>query len=140
MKKLLEYPPTLLNMLVLHETFRRLDFGPEEIFMEPQYDEKREVHFFVVVKAQGKEFRAMAGPMGDKTVDQMYDLWVELATGYNESRFPEEEEDGLYATYWNNIGGLTSLVLAMMNKGFVLPPALTETMSVPLPKSKKTLN
>lgn len=134
MRKLLEYPPTLLNMLVLHETFRRLGFEPEEIFMEPSLNETGEVHFFVVVKSQDKAFRAIAGPVGDKTIDEMYDLWVELATGYNESRFPVEEEDALYAEFWNNIGGLTTLVVAMAKKGFRLPGELASALASPTPK------
>lgn len=119
MKKLRDYPPVLLNVLALHEAFRRLSFEADELFIEPNRDETGAVALFVVVKAQGREFRAIAGHVGDMTIEQMYDLWVELATQFNAGLFDEADEDAVCYEFWRAHGGERGLVEALVRKGFV---------------------
>lgn len=121
MRKLDDYPQVLLKVLVLHEAFRRLAFEPDEIFVEPNRDETGTIALFVLVKCRGREFRAIAGPVGDMAVDKMYDLWVELATRFNASAFDEADEDALYYKFWRGGSGdnARSLVEALVSKGLV---------------------
>lgn len=121
MRKLNEYPQVLLKVLILHEAFRRLDFEPDQIFVEPNRDETGTIALFVLVKSGGREFRAIAGPVGDVSVEKMYDLWVELATRFNTSAFDESDEDAVYYKFWRASAGdpARSLVEALVSKGLI---------------------
>jgi len=127
-KTLRQYPRVLLNVLVLHETFRRLDFRAEDLYVEPSLNEHNEAALFVLVKAQGKEFRAIAGPLGDLPFDDVSDLWIELATRFNQSAFPEVEEEALYREFWATHGGEPELLLALVTRGFRLPRGAGATL------------
>ena len=102
--------PTLREALALHESFRRLNFTPDEIYLMPRTGD---VH--VTVKRGALQFNAFAG-RHDLTVPELIRKWA-MSTEWWNSVATHEEQDGIFrgSRVFADSAGFVAAVVA---KGF----------------------
>lgn len=104
--------PTLREALALHESFRRLNFTPGEIYLRPRTND---VH--VTVKRRGLEFNAFAGTHG-LTVPELIRKWALASAWWNDTA-THAEQDSIFRdskVFANSVGFVASIVA----KGFTV--------------------
>jgi hypothetical protein len=102
--------PTIREALALHESFRRLNFTPDEIYLRPRTDDAH-----VTVKRGALEFNAFAGKH-DMTVPELIRKWA-VSTEWWNSVATHKEQDEIFRgskVYANSMDFVASVVA----KGF----------------------
>jgi len=78
--------PTLREALALHESFRRLNFIPDEIYLLPR---AKDVH--VTVKRGTLQFNAFAG-VHELTIPELVRKWTLSTKWWNETATNDEQQ------------------------------------------------
>lgn len=102
--------PTLHEALALHESFRRLNFTPDEIYLMPRTGD---VH--VTVKRSALQFNAFAG-RHDLAVPELIRKWAMSTEWWNQTA-THEEQDAIFRgskVFANSV----SFVASIVAKGF----------------------
>ena len=102
--------PTIWEALALHESFRRLNFTPDEIYLLPRVGD---VH--VTVKRGQLQFNAFAGKH-DLTVPELIRKWARATEWWNKTA-THAEQDAIFRTS-NVFADSVSFCASVVAKGF----------------------
>jgi len=112
--KLAEVHPVLKQALGFFETFRKMGFTPDEIFVA--YDRMGQAgRVQVVLKAQDKTFSCDAG-LVTFDGDRFKELWAEASEVWN-GQASDEEREQLWNESWVRKNA-TNFILALAARGF----------------------
>lgn len=125
--KLKDYPAVVKNCFTLHTLMRAIGFASDDIFVEPARNEQNIETVFVKLAVQGKEFRAIAGPLEPLGFERLEQMWIEVATKYNNHEFTDAEVDACVASCLHP-GARADLVIALVAKGITLPTVEKKSM------------
>jgi hypothetical protein len=117
MPKLSDVPQAIREMLCAHESFRKLGFASEDIYVDKGEDQMTRI----VLKAQGQQFVCLCGWLKPAmTWDEFAEAWNTAAANVNGGAYHEEELSKMYEQsfiYRNR----RLLVEALTMKGFKFP-------------------
>ncbi|MDO8690529.1 MAG: hypothetical protein Q7R39_11060 [Dehalococcoidia bacterium] len=101
----------LNEALAIHETFRRLGFPADDIFVGADIEK-----FYVELRSQGKTFIVTCG-LGNYDDEEIRHLWPVRATAWNTTMTFEERE----AIYRNSsiLSRAVQLLSALKQRGFI---------------------
>jgi hypothetical protein len=120
-----EIPRVLQIAACLHNAYRQLGYSSDDIFMEVADTTDPEVRagelgVFMLLRAQGKEFRYTCGGWPKKTEGRLRDEWTRVCDAINSHELSEPEFRRMYDTRFPEVR-LIQLAAALKLKGFTIP-------------------
>lgn len=119
--KLTDYPEGITYAWCAHQTFRRLGFAADDVWLviAQASDDDNNLHAFMTLKAQGNELHVDCGPADEAFAD----TWKAFCDRFNNEEFQEDELQKLYGAS-NFSTHATQFALLLLEKGFKIPNAI----------------